>query len=129
MIPSEPGAVANGVLIVDDEPMIRELAHRTLERGGFVVHQADSGKSAISLLESRAAEIRLVLLDLTMPGLTGEQTLSVIHARWPSVGVILMSGLNVHGVEASKARGVVGFIEKPYLPHELLQVVENALSA
>lgn len=117
-----------GILVVDDEPMIRELAFRTLERGGFAVAQADSGKSAIALLETRAAEITLVILDLTMPGLTGEQTLKVLQARWPAIKVILMSGHNVQGIDAARAPGVVGYIEKPYLPHELLHTVEDVLA-
>lgn len=107
--------------------MIRELALRTLERSGFSVLQADSGKAAITLLETRAAEVSLVILDLTMPGLTGEQTLKVLQARWPALRVLLMSGHNVQGVDAARAPGVVGYIEKPYLPHELLQVVTDLL--
>ena len=125
---SEPGTTPIGVLIVDDEPMIRELAQRTLQRGGFVVHQAENGRVAIEKLEANPGAIMLVLLDLTMPGLTGEQTLSVIRARWPAVRVVLMSGHNVQGTESFRAQGVIGFIEKPYLPHELLHIVENSLS-
>lgn len=123
---SEAGSSPIGILVVDDEPMIRELALRTLERAGFVVHQADSGKAAIALLETRAAEIHLVVLDLTMPGLTGEQTLSVLHARWPALKVVLMSGHNMPDAD-TRWPSVVGFIEKPYLPHDLLHGVEDAL--
>jgi CheY-like chemotaxis protein len=117
-----------GILVVDDEPMIRELALRTLGRAGFTVLQADSGKAAITLLETRAADVALVILDLTMPGLTGEQTIQVLQARWPDLRVVLMSGHNVQGLDAARAPGVVGYIEKPYLPHELLQVVEDVLA-
>ena len=108
--------------------MIRELAFRTLVRGGFTVLQADSGKAAIALLETRAAEVSLVLLDLTMPGLSGEQTVGVLQARWPALRIVLMSGHNMQGADASRAPAVVGYLEKPYLPHELLHIVEDALA-
>lgn len=124
---AKPAGSPIGVLVVDDEPMIRELASRTLERRGFAVFQADSGKAAIALLEAKAAAIAVVILDLTMPGLTGEQTLSILSARWPALKVILMSGHNVQGAGAARAPGVAGYIEKPYLPHELLQLVEEVL--
>jgi CheY-like chemotaxis protein len=124
---AKPDAAPVGILVVDDEPMIRELALRTLERSGFRALQASSGTAAITLLETHAAEISLVILDLTMPGLSGEQTLKVLQARWPGIRVVLMSGHNVQGMDANYALGAVGYIEKPYLPHELLQVVTSLL--
>lgn len=123
----EAGGALLGILVVDDEPMIRELAFRTLERAGYKAFQAEHGQGAIALLEAHAAEITLVMLDLTMPGLTGSQTLAVIHARWPSLRIVLMSGHNVQSMELYRSQGVVGYIEKPYLPHELLQMVQDSL--
>jgi two-component system, cell cycle sensor histidine kinase and response regulator CckA len=125
--PEEPDGAPIGILIVDDEPMIRELALRTLERGGFKVFQAEHGAAAIALLERHAAEVSLVILDLTMPGLTGEQTVAVMHARWPALRVVVMSGRNVQDMETFRSLGVVGYIEKPYLPHELLHLVEDTI--
>jgi two-component system cell cycle sensor histidine kinase/response regulator CckA len=125
--PDEPGGMPIGILVVDDEPMIRELALRTLERGGFKVFMAEHGNAAIALLERHAAEVALVVLDLTMPGLTGEQTLAVMHARWPALRAVVMSGHNLQSLDALRSVGVVGFIEKPYLPHELLHLVEDTL--
>ena len=124
---AEPGGPVTGILIVDDEPMIRELALRALERGGFKVFQAADGKAAIALLEQHATEVVLALLDLTMPGLTGEQTLAVMHARWPGLRVVVMSGRDVQNMDSIRSLGVVGYIEKPYLPHELLHLVEDTL--
>jgi two-component system cell cycle sensor histidine kinase/response regulator CckA len=125
--PDASGGRPIGILVVDDEPMIRELALRTLERGGFTVFQAEHGQAAITLLEQHAAAVHLVVLDLTMPGLTGEQTLAVMHARWPALRTVVMSGHNMQSMDALRSLGVVGFIEKPYLPHELLHLVEDAL--
>lgn len=127
LAPEQTGGAPLGVLIVDDEPMIRELAFRTLQRANFKPFQAGDGQAAITFLEAHAGEVALVILDLTMPGLSGEQTLAVIHARWPAIRILLMSGHNVGDMEAYRARGVVGFIEKPYLPHELLHLVEDTL--
>ncbi|HWA15967.1 MAG TPA: response regulator [Gemmatimonadales bacterium] len=127
LAPEESGGAPIGILVVDDEPMIRDLAARTLERGGFKVFRAEHGTGAIALLEQCADAVRLVVLDLTMPGLSGEQTLAVIHARWPSLRTLLMSGHNMQSMDAFRSKGVVGFIEKPYLPHELLHLVEDTL--
>jgi DNA-binding NtrC family response regulator len=126
--PDDAGGAPIGILVVDDEPMIRELAFRTLERAGFRGFQARHGQEAIAVLEQHAAAITLVVLDLTMPGLSGEQTLAVIHARWPTLRIVLMSGHNVQNMAQFGPQGVVGYIEKPYLPHELLHLVQETLN-
>lgn len=127
-LPSEAGGTPLGVLVVDDEPMIRELASRTLERNGYRVFAAEHGRAAIEMMERSAPGIGLVVLDLTMPGLSGDQTLAVLHARWPAARVVLMSGHNMRADDKPRP-GVVGYVEKPYLPHELLHVVEVAIGS
>ena len=127
--PERPSAAAPpAVLIVDDEAMIRELATRTLERGGFRVLTAAHGKAAIEALEAHGAEIGLVLLDLTMPGLSGEQTLAIIRARWPGIRIMVSSGQNSESTGQLQAQGLITFIEKPYLPYELLTAVREAFA-
>ncbi len=116
------------VLIVDDEAMLRELATRTLERGGFRVCTAAHGKAAIGLLETRGSEVGLVVLDLTMPGLSGEETFAIIRARWPAVRIMLSSGQHSDAMASLQEKGQVTFIEKPYMPYELLTAVQGALA-
>src|ERR1035441_1146615 len=66
---------AGVVLVVDDEAAVRELAKKVLERHGYAVLLAGSGLAAIDILQRHAAEIALVVLDLSMPGMNGEEAL------------------------------------------------------
>ncbi len=121
------GTGTSAILVVDDEPMIRELAQRTLERNGLRVYTAAHGKRAITELETHE-DIGVVLLDLSMPGLTGEQTFGVIRARWPKIRVILTSGYAAESTIPVDPTGRTSFIEKPYLPYELVTAVRDALA-
>lgn len=93
-----------GVLVVDDEHMVRLMVQLGLERKGFDVWLARSGREAIDLYRRHTKEIAVVLLDVRMPGLDGLQTLEVLR------------GLN-HEVQACFMSGDTG----PYKPEELLQ--------
>ena len=118
---------ARTVLVVDDEAMVRNVTRRTLERAGYRVLQAESGRAALELLETAHQEVGLVVLDLTMPELGGEETFALMHDRWPSLKVLLSSGYSADpGTSPPAGPGPVGFIQKPYLPSELLSAVERA---
>ena len=86
---------ANGrtVLVVDDEEVVRKTAAAALEREGFRVLLANNGAEAIDVLRTTPA-ISVVILDLTMPVMTGEQTLPMIKDMRPELPVILSSGFN-----------------------------------
>lgn len=115
------------VLVVDDEAMVRNVTRRTLERAGYRVLQAENGRTALELLKTAHQEVGLVLLDLTMPGLGGEETFTMMHECWPSLKVMLSSGYSAFPGSSGTAReGLVGFIQKPYLPGELLEAVQRA---
>ncbi len=116
------------VLIVDDEAMVRNVTRRTLERAGFRVLQAESGRAAIEILKTAHAEVGLVLLDLTMPELNGEETFALLHDCWPAIRVLLSSGYSAEATAGARTReGFAGFIQKPYLPAELVHAVTRAL--
>jgi PAS domain S-box-containing protein len=133
---AERGGLGNGqpeaqetrtVLVVDDEAMVRNVTRRTLERAGYRVLQAENGRAALELLESTHQEVGLVLLDLTMPELGGQETLALMHDRWPGLKVMLSSGYSAYvGTGGEPQAGLVGFIQKPYLPGELLEAIQKA---
>jgi two-component system cell cycle sensor histidine kinase/response regulator CckA len=83
---------AGTVLLVDDEETIRTLGARMLSRLGFVVLTAGDGREALALYAQHRGEIVLVLLDLTMPHMDGEETLHGLRALDPEVRVIMSSG-------------------------------------
>jgi PAS domain S-box-containing protein len=80
------------VLVVDDEPEVRAVVARALEVSGFTTRLANDGLEAVEVFKTQSATLRLVLLDLTMPRMDGEQAFHAMHRINPSVPVILMSG-------------------------------------
>ncbi|MCI0398028.1 MAG: PAS domain S-box protein [Chloroflexi bacterium] len=107
----QPGAV----LVIDDEAAVREAASDILELEGLRVIAAADGLKGIHLYQEQAADIDLVLLDLSMPGLSGEETFRELQRLNPQVQVILSSGYSAAEVNrAFQGRGIAGFIQKPY---------------
>ncbi|MFN9351250.1 MAG: response regulator [Gemmatimonadota bacterium] len=119
-----PGGV---VLVVDDEPAVRQVVRRALERAGFTGEEAADGAAAVN----RFAELRgctAVLLDLTMPEMSGDDVLRAIRAQAPGQPVVLMSGYNEQDVTSRMlGRGHAGFLQKPFTVAELLGAVRAAV--
>lgn len=116
------------VLVVDDEPSVREMAVRALERAGMRVRVATDGLEALAALDALGDEIALVLLDLTMPRLDGVGTLERLRQIAPELPVILSSGYHEQGIGESTGRAGVSFLPKPWGPTELLDAVRARLS-
>ena len=116
------------VLIVDDEPTVREWLRRMLELEGHEAIEAQDGIEAVRTFIEHAQEIDLVLLDLTMPGQDGWETLSEIRGHSVDVPVIMMSGYSEEGQSAAfEASGVEGFLRKPFSRDGLLRQMAAAL--
>jgi signal transduction histidine kinase len=119
---------AGVILVVDDEEFVRRAAKATLERYGYEVITAENGKQAIELFRKEGERVRLVLLDLTMPVLSGEDTYDYIRTIDPRVPVIVSSGYDE--MEAERRFGdkkVFDFLKKPYEAQHLAQKVKTAL--
>ena len=101
------------ILVVDDEEMLRNLARIFLERLGYDVVMATGGEEGLALYEQMQGEIQVVLLDLTMPGLSGAKTLSRLQLIDPQVRVLLASGYDEPS-ELTSGDEPVSFIEKPF---------------
>jgi len=116
------------VLVVDDEPEIRELTQEALEALGYTVKSAASGEEALAFYQEHGQDIDLILLDLNMPGMGGHQCLDGLLQANPSVKVIIASGYtaNGHGKDALSS-GAAGFIGKPYQLKELAAKVRQVL--
>ncbi len=103
------------VLVADDEPRIRAVAGKLLERMGFSVLAAADGREALQAFREHTGEIACVLLDLTMPQMDGEQVFREIRRLDPSVAVILCSGYSERDTTRRFAgQGLAGFLQKPY---------------
>ncbi|MDX9975348.1 MAG: response regulator, partial [FCB group bacterium] len=116
------------ILVADDEETVRRLARKMLENAGFTVLTANDGQECIEIFVQHAAEIRAVLLDVTMPRVDGREAFYRLQAMRPGVPVILSSGFNEQDVTHHlEGTGLVGFVQKPYVTQELLQVLRHAL--
>ncbi len=113
-------AGAGTVLVVDDEQIVLDVAEKGLAVGGYTVLTANSGDTALECFALHRDEIVCVLLDLTMPGRSGDDVLRALRAIDPHIRVVLSSGYSPDAVDPSAA---VEFLQKPYTLAELLQIV------
>ncbi|MDD2711025.1 MAG: response regulator [Verrucomicrobiae bacterium] len=103
------------ILIIDDEENVREVVSLMAERLGYHTIMASGGAEAIELLRNPKTEVDLVLLDLTMPGMNGEQTLAEICSLRPGLKVMFISGQDENPPPPSHAgASLAGFVRKPF---------------
>ena len=99
-----------------------------LEGFGYSAILADSGPKALDFMRDRAHEIDLVLLDLTMPGMNGEETLRALRELQPGIKVLLSSGYDEdHVSQQFRSLRIDGFLRKPYDPEQLAAAVKRIL--
>lgn len=116
------------VLVVDDDPTQRRLIQAVLEREGFSVSHAENGDAAMAHLAS-GAPVDVVLLDLVMPGLSGQDTLKEMRARGYSQPVIVLTASGgVDTVVKAMQAGATDFFIKPASPERITVSIRNALS-
>jgi PAS domain S-box-containing protein len=119
---------AGTVLVVDDEETVRTVAARMLERLGFSVMLANDGREGMETFRANPTRFSLILLDLTMPHLDGEETFRQMRMLNPNVRVILTSGFNQQeAVNRFTGKGLAGFIQKPFELGSLIQVIRSVL--
>ncbi|MFA4932279.1 MAG: histidine kinase N-terminal 7TM domain-containing protein [Caldisericia bacterium] len=118
------------VLVVDDEEMILQLTRRMLERSGYTVMTASDGPSAVAIIQGNPAAVDLILLDMTMPGMTGDQVLWELRRLGYTAPILISSGYSLGGGIQELVEtlgGADGFLPKPYSVQELLEAVSAAL--
>ena len=118
------------VLIVDDEPAVRRFVSAALGRAGYTVETADDGAAALLKFSVQPDEYGVVILDLTMPVMDGEQAFRELRRLRPGVRVLLSSGYSEQEATSRFAgRGLAGFLQKPYRVSELLAKVQELFEA
>jgi len=123
--PAEGGLI----LVVDDEETIRRTAKVILERRGFRVFLAESGRAGVEAFRHFHDRVDLVLLDLTMPVMSGNDVLRELRAIRHDVPVLMSSGYNEAEAMARVDTGeVAGFIQKPYTADQLVEKLRSALA-
>jgi len=103
------------VLLVDDEVTVRSVGQRMLERLGFRVLAVEDGEQAVAALREHGTEVVAVVLDMTMPRLSGEQTFHQLRRTCPGVRVLLTSGYSQQdAMDRFAAQGSAAFLQKPF---------------
>jgi|GEM_PF-538338 len=116
------------VLLVDDEPMILEMAQAALSRMGCQVVVARDGLEALEAFRAHHGEINLVVMDLTMPRMDGLEAFEAMRQIHPGIRVILSSGYSEQdSVPLVLGKGLAGFLQKPYTLKDLRKIVEESL--
>jgi CheY-like chemotaxis protein len=117
------------VLVVEDEPAIRELVRRTLEGAGLVVIEAENGRQALDIFALGGDPPRLVLTDVIMPELNGRELSDALADLHPNLPVLFMSGYTGDDMLArSLLPETALFIQKPFAPEELVSRVRAMLA-
>jgi DNA-binding NtrC family response regulator len=120
---------SGSVLVVDDDETVRSVARHMLERSGFTVLTARDGCEGVATFEACRDDVALVLLDLTMPTLGGEEAFRAMRQMRPDVRVVLMSGFSRHELASRYgSEGLAGFIQKPFRVEELQACLATILS-
>lgn len=112
------------LLLVEDEPALAALLKKYLERLGYQVDACDHPDAALALLDAHPEDYALLITDLSLPDMSGDELMTRSRLRAPHLRAIIASGYpyqpRVAGVE---------FLQKPFLPNLLAQAVERALKA
>jgi two-component system, cell cycle sensor histidine kinase and response regulator CckA len=119
------------ILVVEDEPTLRALVRKVLEKVGFAVIEASSGLSALELWTRTKPNVDLLLTDMVMPdGISGMQLADKLKSQNPGLRVIFTTGYSAElmGKDFQIKEGV-NFLQKPYPPQKLIQTVRNGLAS
>jgi PAS domain S-box-containing protein len=117
------------ILVIDDEELVRQLSQSALARYGYTVLAAENGPKGIEVLRTNVQAVDLVLLDMTMPLMSGEETFQHLKTIRPDLPVILCSGYHeVEYAERFAGKGLAGFIQKPFTAAYLAERIKTTLT-
>jgi CheY-like chemotaxis protein len=121
-----PDVAAASILVVDDDPMLLRMTQIVLTDLGYGVTPASDGREAIRLVDEAQGRFDLMILDMRMPDMDGLAVLERVHAKWPAMRALLVTGYASDGIlEQTRAQGAVGVLEKPYDPDTLAAAVKE----
>jgi len=110
--------------------MVRQTAKSALESYGYRVIVASNGKEGVRIFEERGSEIAAVLLDMTMPVMSGEEALVRLKSMRPDIRIVLSSGYNeADATRRFTGKGLAGFVQKPYTAACLAETMKIALES
>ena len=119
--PSPPFPQRQCILVVDDEEHLLTLSKKIFSDAGFEIVTAQSGFECLDLFRRRPRAFNLILLDLTMPVMTGEETFTRLRAISTDVPVVVMTGfIDKEQLQRMLSAGLAGYLRKPHSPAEMV---------
>ncbi len=129
--PPSTGALRSGtglVLVIDDEAEVRATARAMIEALGYEVVEAEDGKSGLATFEKVRSRVKVVLLDMTMPVMSGEEVYRALRQKAAKVPVVLSTGYSpVDARRRGMMEGLAGFLQKPYTVRQLGDILARAI--
>jgi len=119
---------SGGVLLVDDDPMLRDLGRRMLDRLGHTVYVMSSGPEALDFMAVRSSDVSLIITDLTMPEMSGLELIERLAPQYPDIPIVAVSGFTVNlDARAELEARRIPFVSKPFTMPDLQRAMEKAL--
>lgn len=117
------------VLVVDDEPQVLLLVSRILQANQIECELAESGEKGLEILAGHPGEFKVALIDMTMPGINGIETIHLMSQKDPNVRFILSSGFSEEEILGGPDQPHLnGYIQKPYRPRDLILCINKTLA-
>ena len=112
----------------DDEAPVLRVVQRILKRSGFLVIPAEDGQAAVDAFKAHEGAIDAVILDITMPRLSGTDAARQIRALDPNVKIMISSGYEAATATSNIEEGIIsGFLQKPFTPNDLRTAIQDLL--
>lgn len=128
-IPSPTARTGATILLVEDDPMVRTIARRTLRRAGYTVLEAGSGRMALTQAANWAGTIDLVVVDTVLPGMSGTVFATEFRRTYPEARILMMSGYTEEAANRVTLRRTGdAFLDKPFAAHGLLEAVARVFN-
>jgi two-component system, cell cycle sensor histidine kinase and response regulator CckA len=126
--PKEPSRGTERILLVEDDELVRGLTSKTLQMGGYQVLEATNGEEAIALCEQNRNIVDLLITDIVMPKLRGEELAKRLRSYCPDMTILYMSGYTENAIIQNGALdSCFNFLPKPFTPVELMRLVRGLL--
>ena len=122
------GRIRRTVLLVDDEPTVRKVLQRVLERSGFAVLIASNADDALALASKHQGTIDLLVSDVVMPATQGPELARMLCERYPALRVLFVSGYPGARIKDESIPPSAEFLNKPFSPSDLADKVASVLN-
>jgi CheY-like chemotaxis protein len=125
-----PTGYGEWILVVDDEPAVREITKASLENNNYQAMTANDGIEAVALYAQHKEKISAAIIDMMMPDMDGVTTISTLQKMNPLLRIVAVSGLATsEQVPLDKASKLIAFLPKPYTAQELLKTLHSVISS